>query len=365
MTRNAFTEEPGSGIAVNRNETAGCSSRNVRGGIQQETCRPEPLHFYGNMAFSLNLVFREQVAMRAHRHRAETGKSLRYHIPLPGDSMEIMDGRHTESVDDLPDVITSIGFENIFQPEFLERFTAGGHLRAAPAAPVHPAFEAAGFIDPEGRYTIHAVTPYVFLVDRVKLGNLKPPETWEDILHPRYRNNIICNGSREHFSYILLFYIYRLAGLDGIRRLAGNIRDALHAGLIARIAGRPASGAAIYILPWFFARVCPWTDSTTVIWPSDGAIVSPMWLLTKRAVRPEGEIFTRLITGGEFGEKAAAMFSPVANIDVDNRLPPGAAFQWLGWDFVRGCDPMRLKRELLKAFMEEWKQTGMPRAAPR
>lgn len=355
---NSFVTEPQSGIAASPGETTGRCGGNAPNGIYALARRAEPLHFFGNMAFSLNPVFLEEVEKRSRRHWAETGKGLRYYIPIPGDTMEIMDGRHTESVDDLPEVITSIGFENIFQTSFRERFIAGGHLRATPSSPVQPAFEAAGFIDPEGLYTIHAVTPYVFLVDRVKLGNLEPPGTWEDILHPRYRNKVICNGSRDHFSYILLFYIYRMAGLEGVMRLAGNVRDALHAGLIARIAGRPPSCAAVYILPWFFAKVCPWTDDTTIIWPSDGAIVSPMWLLSKDKVSPEGEIFIRLIAGAGFGEKAAAMFSPVANATVDNRLPPGATFRWLGWDFIHGHDPMRLKKELLDVFRAEWRPGG-------
>lgn len=358
MNVNTSIEKFKTDITINCNEMDGCGNEGNRGSMSPSNFRAEPLHFFGNMSFSLDPIFRKQVEKISHQYRTKTGKILRYHIPFPGDSMEIIDHRLTEIIDNLPDVITSIGFENIFQPDFIERFTAGGHLCAVPVNAVHPAFKAAGFIDPDGRYTIHAVTPYVFLVDRPKLGNLKPPETWEDILHPRYKNNVICNGSRSHFSYILLFYIFRLAGLDGVRRLARNIHDALHAALIARIAGRPTSVAAIYILPWFFARICPWTDNTTVIWPSDGAIVSPMWLQAKKSRSTESDIFINLITGTEFGAKAAEMFAPVANAQVDNRLPAAATFRWLGWDFIRKYNPMKLKGELLEIFMEQWRQSA-------
>jgi ABC-type Fe3+ transport system substrate-binding protein len=314
-----------------------------------------PMHFFGNMAFSLNLSFMRDVKEMAYKHRKETGKELRYHIPIPGDSMEIMEGCHTKSADILPEVIASIGFENIFQPDFQKKFISSGTLRAAPLGAVHPSFNAAGLTDPEGQYSIHAVTPYVFLIDKGKLGDIEPPESWKDILHPRFKNNVICNGSRKNISYILLFYIYRMAGLEGVRCLAGNLRDAIHAGLIARIAGRPASSAAVYIVPWFFAQVCPWTDNTAIIWPSDGAIVSPMWLMTKNTVSQEGELFIRMITGIEFGNKAASVYSPVSNAAVNNRLPKEAKFQWLGWEFVHDCDLIRLKNKLLAVFLSEWR----------
>jgi ABC-type Fe3+ transport system substrate-binding protein len=312
------------------------------------------LHFFGNMAFSLNLAFQIEMERLAQGYLRESGRRLRYCIPVPGDSIEVMENGFADNHESLPELVASIGFENIFQPEFHARFIASGALRAAFNDAVHDSFVQAGLVDPEHQYAAHAVTPYVFLVDKTRLGSLDMPQTWTDLLHPRYRKQIVCNGSREYFSYILLVYIYRMAGMEGIRLLAENVRDAMHASLIARIAGRATSQAAIYIVPWFFAQTCPWRQSTQIVWPRDGAIVSPMWLLRKSALSIEAEHILQFLASRKFAALAASMCSPAAHAAVDHHMPAGATFQWLGWDFLRAHPLIPLKRKLLGEFLSMW-----------
>lgn len=315
----------------------------------------QPLHFFGNMAFSLNLAFQREMEQLAQCCLKESGRQLRYCIPVPGDSIEVMENGSADNIERLPELVASIGFENIFQPEFHARYIDSGVLRAAPVDEVHDSFVRAGLVDPEHQYAAHAVTPYVFLIDKTKLGSLDIPQTWIDLLHSSYRGQIVCNGSRESFSYILLIYIYRLAGMEGIKLLAENVRDAMHASLIARIAGRATSQAAIYIVPWFFAQACPGRQNTQIVWPRDGAIVSPMWLLRKSALSVEAGRILQFLAGSEFAVLAASMCSPAAHAAVDQRMPAGATFQWLGWDFLRAQPLVPLRQKLLCEFLSMWK----------
>jgi molybdopterin-binding protein len=107
-------------------------------------------------------------------------------------------------------VIASLGFGDFFRPEFVERFVKQGNFRTAWTGPVHPAFEKAGFRDPDGWYTIYSVWPYVLLIDKKKLGNRPVPRLWSDLLDPQYQDDIITNGSRDNrVAEVPLLYFFK------------------------------------------------------------------------------------------------------------------------------------------------------------
>ncbi|MNC84300.1 hypothetical protein D3C75_1387890 [compost metagenome] len=43
------------------------------------------------------------------------------------------------------------------------------------------------------------------------------------------------------------------------------------------------------------------------------------------------------------------------NPAVDNGLPEGALFKWLGWDYLKSLDLYELKSHTQNVFMKAWK----------
>ncbi|OPY75846.1 MAG: hypothetical protein A4E65_03389 [Syntrophorhabdus sp. PtaU1.Bin153] len=62
------------------------------------------------------------------------------------------------------------------------------------------------------------------------------------------------------------------------------------------------------------------------------------------------------ITGPDLGRKSADSFFPVLNPRVENRLPEGASFKWLGWDYIKSHDPAELKDYAHTVFLSAWNE---------
>jgi hypothetical protein len=125
----------------------------------------------------------------------------------------------------------------------------------------------------------------------------------------------------------------------------------------AKVAGSSMStGAAIYVLPWFFAKSCPNTEHTEIIWPEDGAMASPMYMLVKKKEKERLKPIIDYMTGTELADIMASSFFPSVHPEADNKLPEGAKIKWLGWDFIRGRDMKAFSDELNDNFMAKLRE---------
>ena len=71
------------------------------------------------------------------------------------------------------------------------------------------------------------------------------------------------------------------------------------------------------------------------MWPRDGAIIAPIFMLVKKETesltKPFADFFLSEATGTIFAQSG---FFPSTNPSVDNRLDSGKKFLWAGWDFI-------------------------------
>jgi len=185
-------------------------------------------------------------------------------------------------------------------------------------------FEKAGFRDPRRSYTIYAVVPFVMLVDKTRLGGLRAPRQWKDLLEPCFHNNIIISSSGDGAANVPLLYLYKEFGEEGIARFAANIGAIWPAARIAREAG---------------------SVNTT----------SPFYLLVKESTAGEMRAIVQYMTGSRLGEESARLCFPALNPDVDNALPEGASFKWIGWDYIQSHDTAELREYSHELFMSKWK----------
>ena len=290
------------------------------------------------------------------RMREDAGDPVRIHIPMGCTSVDPYDPLHMETdPKQLPEIIASIGFGDFFRPEFRERFVDAGVFEAVLPERVHPLHEAAGLVDPLGRYTVYGLTPYIFLVDTRRLGDVEPPRTWADLLEPRYKGQISMCGDGDDMADAALMCMYKEFGMEGVERLAANAHGLMHSSRMGK-SGGAAKGGGIYIIPYFFAETSQQPTHMRVIWPEDGTAASPIYFLAKKSARPRLDPVLDFFTSG-FGQiKSARWFLPLGG-PLPDELPKDARIKWVGWDFIRERDITALRDELNATFRRLVRET--------
>ncbi|MVB10687.1 Bacterial extracellular solute-binding protein [Caprobacter fermentans] len=299
------------------------------------------LDFIGQVLCPMKANFKQGYDEVAEQYKKETGCAFYSYVPTicgsKGDRTEATAGDILKylTIDDLPGMIASFGLGDYFSSQFRERFLKQGYFESIKRNGLSPAFEEAGIDDPSGEFYIYSGYPAVFLVDRKKLGDLPVPRKWEDLLSPVYRNNITIGGAHGMVSKTLLLYLYKMFGDEGLKMLEPNVRQAMHPSEMAKLAGTSAkAGTAIYVMMLFFGKACGKTDRTELVWPEDGAIFDPAFILVKKGMTEKYQVLIDYITGERYGKISAANSFPVTTPLVKNPLPEGAKLQWLGWDFI-------------------------------
>lgn len=332
--------------------------------LYTEDAPKENADFLGYVVCPIKHLYKEAYENALLAHYEKTGESFVSFVPMgcggPDPYEYIWDAHHE---DELPDVIASVGFGSFYRKEFRERFIDKGTFVSV-QPPVPEPFASAGIADPKGNYTIYSVFTYIMLVDFKKLGDLPVPESWGDLLNPIYEKNIIIGGSDDAVNEVLLLNIYREFGDEGLKKLAPNIKEAWHASQMAKAAGSSMQkGAAIYVLPWFFAKSCPNTEHAKIIWPKDGALVSPMYMLVKKSAAERMKPVVDFMTGRELGEMTEKSFFPTLLETSERRLPPEAKLKWIGWDFIYTHDMKTFSDEINERFMKEYAMIKEVRAS--
>ena len=95
---------------------------------------------------------------------------------------------------------------------------------------------------------------------------------------------------------------------------------------------------AISVMPLFFANTIKNRENVTIVWPADGALVSPVTMLVKTDKCKELAPLIDFLTGTEVARICAGAAFPAVHPHVDNHLPENATFKWIGWDFVKNRD---------------------------
>lgn len=297
----------------------------------------------------VKLVVKDRMEAIAAEMEAE-GTPVRVKIPMGCTSVDPFDPLYMEpDPDKLPAIIASIGFGDFWKKTFVEQHLQDDRFAAVLPNQLNPLQERAGLLDPKGRYTLYGVTPYIFLVDEKKLGDVPPPRTWAELLEPRYKNMLVMCGDGDDMADAVVLNMYKDFGMKGLEALADNAKCLLHSSEMAKVAGSndPRAGA-IFLIPAFFASSVRPLDHVRMLWPEDGACASPLYFLAKteeqERLRPLLQFFTE-----EFAQiESARWFAPMAA--HHSPLPEQAILKWVGWEFVETFDVNRLRQDLHPVF---------------
>ena len=317
----------------------------------------KPLRVMGLLPCPVRIPLEEAFAEFAESYHDRTGRNIQTEFQAASVGASWME-EHVNSIDDpeeFPDLFISAGFETFFDPKGIGKFRDAFADRT-PYEHFNPSFDNLGLRDPSGRYAIISVVPAVFLVNTNELGDGEMPRTWGDLLEPRFEQRVsLPVGYFDLFSGILLD-IRRRYGDEGVRKLGRSLLESLHPAQMVKVGSRPKA-PLVTIMPYFFTRMAQPGSPMQAVWPEDGAILSPIFLLAKKsggeALQPVIDFFC----SKEVGEVLAIKgLFPSTNPEVDNGLQSENSFSWLGWDWIEKTDIAAEIKEC-EALFEEGRET--------
>jgi len=298
--------------------------------------------FLGSCPAPLRMRMRDELADLLRERQFKGAERLKCCMPMGHGGRTPMERlRYIRDIEDFPKLLASSEHGNAFNRAFHARHVETGAFVAPQPSGFPDAFEQAGLIDPNGWVGVYAVAPFVLLVDRARLGSRPLPQSWGDLADPVYRGEIALSGWRpdgaRHWRAFNQFFLVAIARLLGDRLLRGmldNLAGLTHSAQMPRLAGTPNSLAAIYVLPWSLADLCPRRDRAEVVWPREGALAFPLWLTAQAAHRerlaPLADYFFAPATARWLDHNRYPSLAPGAA-----GLPDQARLAWPGWDFLR------------------------------
>lgn len=237
-----------------------------------------------------------------------------------------------ESIDELPDVMIASDVNHFFHRPFVDKFIETGEFECVMPYEPHPYLAGADYYDPAKNYTMYTANMLVMVVDESRLGDRPMPRVWDDLLDPAFANDIIMRGTNDFFCNAVMLPYYKKHGIEAVHKFARNIKSGTHPSQMVKLAGSGKEEAAtVYIMPYFFAKKIQ-KASVKTVWPEDGAIVSPVFILAKKGMRQKHAPLFEFLFSKEMSEMLTrGHFTPV-HPEVTTDLPKTVS--WLGWDFL-------------------------------
>jgi ABC-type Fe3+ transport system substrate-binding protein len=239
--------------------------------------------------------------------------------------------------EEVPDLIVSAGLNGFLSKSFRDRF-AGSGLLSRLAQDVHPALAGAGLADPRAVCRIYAVNPLVMAVVPSRLGGLPVPRSFDDLLDPAYAGKIgLCGPPETAGDSTLLLHIRLRHGPGALEALGRAMVCDTHPAQIFR----PAPGAnppPIGVMPYFFANAAPRRGDVEIVWPTDGALASPLFVMVKERAREALAPLVEFFLGAETAAIAGGALLPPTFPGAASGLPDGASVRFIGWDVLETHD---------------------------
>ena len=245
-----------------------------------------------------------------------------------------------------PDIITTAGFEFFFGDRvksLIEKKIYVGEDREINSEFVE---KNADLKDPKGNYNVMGIVPAVFIVNTKLLEGRKPPTSWEDLLSEEFEGRVSIPFMDLDLFNAIVLTIYSKFGMEGIKKLKRSYHQNLHPSQMVKA---NKNEAIVSVSPYFFTTMIQ-DDSLVAVWPTDGAIVSPIFMISK-SYRENVSAVNDYLHSKEIGE----IFSfngnfPSTNPMIDNKLRDDQKYMWIGWDFIYNNDIEKLIKEFTEMF---------------
>ncbi len=262
----------------------------------------------------------------------------------------------------LTDIFMSAGFELFFENNLIKKYKDRGIFEnITGVAKLNTDFDNQhiDLKDPDNHYAVIGVVPAIFIVNKTLLSNRPLPATWEDLLRPEFADCVSLPLEDLDMFDAILLNIYKKYGADGVAKLGKAMLKSMHpaAMLKSYLAGDAKSVPVVSVLPYFFAKTMPPGSPFVTVWPKDGAIISPIYLITKKSSQHLTKPFVDFLFSKEIGDVFSVQgFFPSTHPQVDNGFGEGQNFMWLGWDYIKENDIGRLIAQTKHIFYKEMEE---------
>lgn len=254
---------------------------------------------------------------------------------------------------EIPDVFLSAGFDLFFDKNYIFGLKEEGKFKdLLEYDKYNEDFENENISlrDPKKEYSLIAVVPAVFLVNTLLLKDKKIPTSWKELFSGEYDGLVsLPVGDFDLFNAILL-NIYKTYGEEGIRRLGRTFLKSMHPSEMVK-SGKGKMQPAITIMPYFFTKMVKENGTMKAVWPEDGAVISPIFMVTKGEKEEDVKEIANFFGSKEIGEVLShtGLF-PSANPLVDNNIPKENKYMWVGWDFIENEDIAKVLEKCILIF---------------
>lgn len=196
-----------------------------------------------------------------------------------------------------------------------------------------------GLRDPQRRITMLCANLTVLVVDDERASERKRLESWSDLFDPSWERGLALRGNGKTFCETTLLTLEERFGfgdMDKIRRAVGGWG---HPAQMVKALSKPQSGTApAATLPLFFARLLPRREGLRIVWPTEGAIASPVSLFVRKGAPDRVMKLAHWLCGPEVADLCSGVGLPSAMPGSPWTIAEGNKLLWIGWDSIRGQD---------------------------
>lgn len=259
-----------------------------------------------------------------------------------------------QSEEKLPDLFISAGFDLFFDKKLFGRYKKENTFEDITDLPQYNRDfnnENIRLKDPNNQYSMIGVVPAVFLINEAELKGRKMPTSWEDLLKPEFENSVsLPIGDFDLFNAILL-NIYKLYGEEGVEKLGKILQSGMHPSQMVKSHTKKSNKPAVTIMPYFFTKMTMPGNPMTPVWPKDGAIISPIFMLSKRSKKETLKPIVDFFASKKVGEILSHNGKfPSIHPDVDNEIEEENKYMWVGWDYIERNDIAALIKKCEEIF---------------
>ncbi len=258
----------------------------------------------------------------------------------------------------LADVYLSAGFSLFFDRSVMEQHLNNGVFADLTGAKrLNTCFDndSIDLKDPRRQYTIIGVVPAIFMVNTELLADRPFPESWADLLKPEFEDTVaLPMRDLDLFNAVLLGF-YKEYGEEGVRQLGKSLLLSMHPAQMIKSGAKKQQKKApvVTVMPYFFTLMAKDNGPMRPVWPKDGAIISPIFLMTKAGSQETSQPLVDYLFSREMGGVLSASGKfPSTHPEVDNGLSKEQTFLWPGWDFIYNHDIGALLKETEDIFFD-------------
>lgn len=254
----------------------------------------------------------------------------------------------------IPDIFISSDINNVYHQTFIERFLNDEYFdRLQPITP--EVFHENGFVHPTGHICWFTANLLVAVADVDKIHEELLPHSWKNLLNEYFRKAITLRGDDDFFCNAILFPFLKNYGKEAITQLGINTAQGLHPSqMVKTINAGNEKGTPLYVMPYSFALKIRDTERFKTIFPTEGAIVSPVQLMVKKGAYEKHKALIDFLLGGEMSSTLGqAGFPAIAS----EHLAEFAQLNWIGWNFILENDIAACKDELQELFYKGFQPT--------